>query len=818
MQLLEIYCDNLYSFKEMTLDFTKYEKGTTIILGKNLNMDSSNGAGKSSILKSIFFALWGSDLNKVPLDGIVNDSNPDKGFLSRIKFKDDKNTYTITRFKNYKNPDSVIKLMDGNIPKGSAVELMINDEVFYAPKDNNKIERLVLGALGMSSEIFLSSVLTGQKRTENFLSSPDTIKKEILSEILDLNQYDVAAKHLDKDLKEKKDLINHKESKLEEFQKFTEKLHDDVKDFKIQATTFNNELKEKIGTINEETKTFNAKVNELKAKKDTVINTEVISQSIEDLAIKILVNEKLLKDFDTIRDKLSKINILIERNNSSKENNNKVIKDLSLKISNLEKSSLNKSTLENDLIDISSKLKELDSVVAEAIELESKMATLESSISELTISITKKNSSIQDVESKERITLSNLKKTKDDNQCFTCERGFETSNPLIDGLEKELIKIKENKTLLLDSMNSIQSNIDSAKGQMVKFKESFLTYKTKIEEKESLAVKTANINNSLLRISEAEAELVLIKTNLDKANNDLVTADSNLAKLNDELNKYTKIIESLHSLEKNNKVLVVEKDKLQTEKHLIEKSNSELASIGALIESHENTIKKLEKDLSSLRDGKNPYLELIMKKTLELKNYEENFNKMTEEVKSLNNKYQLLKFWEQGFSKNGIKSFIIDEVISLLNLKVKEYLTKLSGGAVSLFFEPEKIVKKHGTTKNEITTKIYINGKLKHPNAPSGGEEDRLTLAVDLALSDIAESRSGTKFNIKFLDEPFKWVDNKGQMKALALFNELSANRQGFFLISHDEKMQSFCDNAIFVVNENGISRIVTKEDFLNLK
>lgn len=68
---------------------------------------------------------------------------------------------------------------------------------------------------------------------------------------------------------------------------------------------------------------------------------------------------------------------------------------------------------------------------------------------------------------------------------------------------------------------------------------------------------------------------------------------------------------------------------------------------------------------------------------------------------------------------------------------------------------------------------------------------------------------------MKFLDEPFEGIDTNGQIKALALFNKLSQSRNGFFIISHDKEMQAFCDNTIYIVKENGVSRLVDKETFM---
>jgi DNA repair exonuclease SbcCD ATPase subunit len=818
MKLLDMYCDNLYSFAELSLDFTKYDSGTTIILGKNLNMDSSNGAGKSSILKSIFFAFWGTDLNKVPLEGIVHDLNPKMGCLSQISFKDDKNTYKITRFKNYKNEKSKIRLHNGSIPKGSAVELVINDDVFYAPKDNAKIEKLVLGILGMSSEIFLNSILTGQKRSENFLSSPDSSKKELLSEILDLKQYDQAAKFLDKDIKEKKELIKHKELKLEEYEKFMLKTHEDLKELKVQGNNFSKDLLEKEEVLKESIETLKTHILELESNNSEKINiSELKSKEIE-LSNQIINNEKLLKEINQIRERVNSMSLKLERFNNSIINNNANIEDVITQEKKLKDTVSKKDSLEKDSLEKNEKLKEIESKIIESNSVENEIKGLQEELNILNINLTKKDGIIKDLESKISENKSNLKKSLDENQCFTCERTFDKENPLIkdlktkeEDLSSSLDLVKVDKSTLKESQLKISNHIE-------KLKKHFQEFKEVLTEKESLVISINNIENKLSIISDSEKNLNDLTTKKDLYTEDNKEKEALIIKATESLKKSKDILIQLENLELKNKNVKNSKDDLLTKIHSAEKFNLELDNKTSIIKNSKDNLKNLSAQLLDLSEGKNPYMDLIIKKTNELKSYESSFESMNNEIKELTKKYSLLRFWEQGFSKNGIKSFIIDEIITLLNLKIKEYLQVLSSGNVSLYFEPEKTVKKNKTTKNEISTKIYINGKQKNPNSTSGGEEDRLTLAVDLALSDVAETRSGTKFNIKFLDEPFKWVDNKGQMKALALFNKLSLHKQGFFLISHDEKMQSFCQNTIYVINENGVSRIVDKNTFMNLK
>jgi DNA repair exonuclease SbcCD ATPase subunit len=172
-----------------------------------------------------------------------------------------------------------------------------------------------------------------------------------------------------------------------------------------------------------------------------------------------------------------------------------------------------------------------------------------------------------------------------------------------------------------------------------------------------------------------------------------------------------------------------------------------------------------------------------------------------------------LKFWQIGFSPSGIRSFISDDLIDLLNQKVQENLNDLYDGALNILFESESEDSK-GVTVNKISTNCFLDGKEVEISTLSDGQLNRAILATDLALMEVAESRSGTWLNVKFLDEPCANMDSAGQLQAFKLFNKLAKQKDGFFVISHDESFQSMCANTIHVLRQNGQSRIVTKDEF----
>jgi DNA repair exonuclease SbcCD ATPase subunit len=238
-----------------------------------------------------------------------------------------------------------------------------------------------------------------------------------------------------------------------------------------------------------------------------------------------------------------------------------------------------------------------------------------------------------------------------------------------------------------------------------------------------------------------------------------------------------------------------------------------LSNVEVVIQSKNEALTDLAKQINEAKNVKNTYKDLIQVadgKIEDIKQQLAHNNKLSEGFKD---DLQYLYFWKGGFSPVGIRSFIFDEVIDLLNQKVQANLNDLSNGSINVVFGSESISSK-GTINNKISTSIYQSGDETTFGLLSGGEQRRAILAVNLALTELAEAYSGTTMNIKFLDEPFDGMDSQGQTECFKIFARLSQNKDGFYVISHDQSFQELCPNVVYIVKEGGESKIVTRNEF----
>lgn len=234
---------------------------------------------------------------------------------------------------------------------------------------------------------------------------------------------------------------------------------------------------------------------------------------------------------------------------------------------------------------------------------------------------------------------------------------------------------------------------------------------------------------------------------------------------------------------------------------------SQQESVKSKIERLEDKILYLEGEYSKKELEKNPYEDELEKK----KKYKEELEeKLLDKNKEIDNYKKLMpfyEFWMNAFGDAGIKSFVFDLICSNLTNKANNYLNTLSGGAFSISFDTQKMTK-GGDLREKFDCVIHKDGEKVDYASYSGGEKRRISLAVDMALSDIMSDYHGSKFNVVVFDEQDSYLDDQGRKQYLKLLKDLSKDKN-VFVVAHDSQFKGYFDKTIVIEKTGGISRIL---------
>ena len=172
-KLKSIEAENLCAFRSLAY---KLQQGvTTLIFGNNKDNDSqqSNGAGKSALLECIAVGLTGSPLRKIRSEEIINDAAEQCCITLHLANDASNEELIIARSIPRKGASTVAcKLYRGG-------ELVTTDEAVQHSVD--AYNKYILEKLGITRDELLNNFILSKYRYEDFLSSSDKEKKEIIN-------------------------------------------------------------------------------------------------------------------------------------------------------------------------------------------------------------------------------------------------------------------------------------------------------------------------------------------------------------------------------------------------------------------------------------------------------------------------------------------------------------------------------------------------------------------------------------------------------------------------------------------------------------
>ena len=197
----------------------------------------------------------------------------------------------------------------------------------------------------------------------------------------------------------------------------------------------------------------------------------------------------------------------------------------------------------------------------------------------------------------------------------------------------------------------------------------------------------------------------------------------------------------------------------------------------------------IEKDISLLKFKIQDYYDTVKK----LKVVEDG-------MKQIEDEYKIMVFWKDALPK--IKIEMINSVIPFVESETNKYLSQiLSGKMIKFKVDPDK-----ATNKLDLMIYDYENNVERIFEGWSGGEKDKMTLSVYLALNKLASLRSGKKVNFLILDEKFATLGEESRNVFEMLRNEYGDRK--IWMISHVKDIDSEFKEIVNVKKVNKISQI----------
>lgn len=224
------------------------------------------------------------------------------------------------------------------------------------------------------------------------------------------------------------------------------------------------------------------------------------------------------------------------------------------------------------------------------------------------------------------------------------------------------------------------------------------------------------------------------------------------------------------------------------------------------LEISQRDLRRRNQELKDHRDQENPWLEKIELEKKRQGEIETKAKELEKESTGIRDREPYLDFWVRAFGDDGIKSFIFDVICGTLTTKANSFLNILTGGEISVLFDTQKTTK-GGAVREKFDCQVITNGASVPYHTYSGGEKRRVSLAVDMALSEIMADQYGSAFNLVVFDEQTNYMDKEGRTGFMNLLKDI-AKKKAVYVVDHDAEFKSQFDKVLTIEKKEGVSRI----------
>jgi exonuclease SbcC len=770
-KLNEIYAQNICAFRE--LHYTLRQGVTTLIFGDNRDNESqrSNGSGKSALIECIALGIAGSALRKIKNEEIINDHSEE--CLTRLCFENEscRELFTIERRIFRRGSATVVCTIERD---GKPVE---TDEAVQPSVD--AYNKYILEKLGITRDELFNNFILSKYKYEDFLSSPDKEKKEIINRFSNGILVDRAIEKIQEDKTPVREAFNKTEMELAGLDGRMDMLDEQIRQEE-------NSKEEKIRTQAEKIESIETTITEKRS---------LIRQKKEDIAT-LGKEEDQLKTAD---DKLQEL-----------ENG-----ELSLECILKE--------IEQTLIpSVSGKRTDWNGVI---VRKKGQIAKAEMDLAQWDDSVIQAEKMLQDTKAaysrlQEEYTAFgpdyNKKDTALGNQLDRLKKQLDNASLETEGLKRT----RKQLSVAIDNLNNCLAGTIACPAcghEFIVSKKDFdvTAGRTELAQKrEELTSVSTKITDSDTAMDTLESEVDTVKADRKKLaslklewTDKLTAGERNLKCVSlgtDEVKENRKrVSDSIQTLQ--GEIETIRRKVFDEAFELMDEAyrsyERKKASLLEDIRTAESSIETLEDTIKELR--KNTTTDILATLKASLKEYRKKSSAIMEKKTGIEKELGILEEQEQHFIR--FKTYLANTKIEALSKITNEFLEN-TGSDIRIQFSGYTVLKT-GKVREKISVSLIRAGlDCGSFGKFSAGEAARVNLATILSMQKLINSNCDADkgLDLLVLDEILEAVDEEGLAHTFNALNRLGVTA---WVVSHGNIAEGY-PHKLKIIKENGESKI----------
>ncbi len=238
--LKNITLRNFLSIGQVTQAVNFDSKELTLILGENLDLGGDgarNGTGKTTLIQGLCYALFGSPINNIRKDNLINRTNG-KGMMVTLEFNANGVDYKIERGRK---PNVLKFYVNSNLQE-------TQDD---AQGENKETQIQIERAIGMTTDMF-KQIIALNTYSEPFLAMKTNEQRNIIEQLLGITLLSEKADAIKNLLKENKEQIQLEEFKVKAIEEANKRILEQIESLKKRQRLWDAKTAEDIQKLKED--------------------------------------------------------------------------------------------------------------------------------------------------------------------------------------------------------------------------------------------------------------------------------------------------------------------------------------------------------------------------------------------------------------------------------------------------------------------------------------------------------------------------------------------------------------------------------------
>lgn len=261
------------------------------------------------------------------------------------------------------------------------------------------------------------------------------------------------------------------------------------------------------------------------------------------------------------------------------------------------------------------------------------------------------------------------------------------------------------------------------------------------------------------------------------------------------------LIELAHARDDAERLLTAAEEKSEAAAEAFHGAEKEAArNVGARV-AQEKLVRSLKARLDEIKAETD---EAIAERIADTKTKRAHYLAQIEDRKAAQQKAEgrmgVATYWKSAFKQ--VRLFQMKRVLQHLELEIEAAMNSLGlhGWKIALATETET---KSGTFKQGVQIQV-TSPKASAPwESWSGGESQRLTLAITTGFANMIQRMSGVSYSFEFWDEPSAWLSAEGIEDMINTLRERAAQeRISLWLVDHRSQGAAFDETWVITKNE----------------